>query len=109
MGQTSLRHVFKFLRQHRFLTPILFGDYCDPKVVTAPSDPVVVLDPVNPTNNLTAEWTHGTREAYSARIQEAYDAMAYARSCELDGDEEGAVDCWCDVFGPAFRTLSEED
>jgi hypothetical protein len=35
--------------------------------------------------------------------------MMYARSHELDGDEEGAVDCWCEMFGPAFRILSEEE
>jgi hypothetical protein len=107
--QTSLRHVFTFLRQHQFLTPIVFGDYYNPEAVTLASDPVVVLDPVNPANNLTAHWTHTTREAYLGRVQDAYDAMMYARSCELDEDEERAADCWCDVCGPAFRTLSEED
>jgi hypothetical protein len=107
--QTSLRHVFSFFRQHQFLMPIVFGDHYDPEKVTLPSDPVVVLDSVNPANNITAAWTHSTREAYVSHIQDAYDAMMYARSCELDGDEEGAVDCWCEVFGPAFRTLSEED
>ncbi len=42
------------------------------------------------------------------QYKDAYDAMMEARSCELDGDEEGAVDAWCEVFGEAFRTLSEE-
>jgi hypothetical protein len=32
----------------------------------------------------------------------------YARSHERDNDEDGAVDCWCEVFGPNFRTLSEK-
>jgi len=31
--QTSLRHVFNFLRQHQFLTPIVFSDYYDAAAV----------------------------------------------------------------------------
>lgn len=107
--QTSLRHVFNFLRQHQFLPPIVFSDYYDAKQVHLPAHPVIVLDSVNPENNITATWTERTRVAYLERIQDAYDAMTYARSHELDGDEDGAVDCWCEVFGPAFRTLSEEE
>jgi hypothetical protein len=107
--QTSLRHVFNFLRQHQFLTPIVFSDYYDAGTVQMPNHPVIVLDSVNAENNITALWTDATRTAYLARIQDAYDAMMYARSHELDSDEEGAVDCWCEVFGPTFRTLSEEE
>jgi len=107
--QTSLRRVFTFLRQHQLLTPIVFSDYYKAESVRLPDDPVVILDCVNPANNITASWTDETRKAYLGRIQDAYDAMTYAWSCELDGDEEGAVDRWCDVFDPAFRTLSEED
>lgn len=107
--QTSLRHVFSFLRQHQFLTPIVFSDHYDADTVALPHHSVIVLDAVNAENNITALWTEETRAAYLERIQEAYDAMMYARSHELDGDEEGAVDCWCEVFGPAFRILSEEE
>jgi hypothetical protein len=107
--QTSLRHVFNFLRQHQFQTPIVFSDYYAADKVALPDDPVVVLDSVNASNNITGTWTEETRQGYLERIQEAFDAMTYARSCELDGDEEGAVNCWCDVFGSAFRTLSEEE
>lgn len=107
--QTSLRHIFNFLRQHQFLTPIIFSDYYNENKVDLPDHPVIVLDSVNAANNITAHWTEKTRAAYLERIQDAYDAMMYARSHELDGDEEGAVDYWCEVFGPAFRTLSEEE
>jgi hypothetical protein len=97
------------LRQHQFLTPIIFSDYYDVEKVVLPDHPVIVLDAVNAANNITAHWTEKTRIAYMERIQDAYDAMMYARSQELDGDEDGAVDAWCEVFGPAFRTLSEEE
>lgn len=106
--QTSLRQIFGFLRRHQLLEPIAFADYYDPATIALPDDPVVVLDSVNAANNITRTWTSATREAYLDRVQDAYDAMMEARSCELDGDEDGAVDAWCEVFGEAFRTLSDE-
>lgn len=107
--QTSLRQVFTFLRRHQLLEPIIFPDTYDPGTVTIPSDAVVVLDSVNPDNNVTSTWTEATRLAYLDRVQEAYDAMMLARSAELDDDEEAAVDAWCLVFGDAFRNLSEPE
>lgn len=105
--QTSLRQIFGFLRRHQLLEPVVFADYYNPAMVALPDDPVIVLDSVNADNNIARTWTGATREAYLDRAQDAYDAMMEARSCELDGDEEGAVDAWCYVFGDAFRTLSD--
>ena len=68
-----------------------------------------MLDSVNKDNNVASAWTEETRRAFIEQVEEAYDAMAYARSCELDGDEDGAVDEWCRVFGERFRKLSEPD
>jgi len=59
-----------------------------------------------------ANLPQGEKIPVSARILticDAYDAMMEARSAELDGDEEAAVDAWCQVFGEAFRTLSEPE
>jgi hypothetical protein len=106
--QSSLRNVFTFLRRHPFLKPIIFRDYYDPGSVKLPRDLVIVMDSVNPENNVTRDWTDNTRQGYLERVQEAYDAIVEAWSYELDGDEEAAVNAWCDVFGEAFRTLSEE-
>lgn len=105
--QTSLRHVFNCFRKHQFLDAIVFSDYYIAEDVTLPSDTVIVMDSVNPENNVTASWTDTIRDQYLDRIQEAYDAMMEARSAELDGDEDAAVDAWCQVFGEAFRTLSD--
>ncbi len=107
--QTSLRHLFTFLRKHQFREPIVFSDYYDPAVVPLLGDAVVVLDAVNRDNNVARAWTEGTRRAYLDRVQDAYDAMVYALSLEMDGDEDGAIDAWCEVFGDAFRTLSEPE
>ena len=107
--QSSLRGVFTFLRRHQFRSPVVFSDTYDPRTITLPDEPVVVMDSVNPENNVTYAWTEDTRLAYIDRVQEAYDAMQEARSAELDGDEEAAIDLWCEVFGEAFRALSEDE
>jgi hypothetical protein len=107
--QTSLRHVFNCFRKHQFLEPIIFSDYYDAKKVDLPSDTVIVLDSVNQQNNVTGFWSESTRTQYVDRIQDAYDAMMEARSAELDGDEDAALDAWCQVFGEAFRILSEPE
>jgi hypothetical protein len=107
--QTSLRSVFSFLIKHQFLEPIVFDDYQDISQLQLPSNQVVVMDSVNLANNIAKDWTETTRLGYLGRIQSAYDWMMEAKSYELDGDEEGAVEAWCQVFGSAFRSLSEED
>ncbi len=107
--QTSLRNVFTFLRKYKFLEPIVFSDYYDANKIKLPADQVIVMDSVNLENNVTRNWTETTRQGYLERVQLAYDAMMDARSWELEGDEEAAVDAWCEVFGEEFRTLSEEE
>lgn len=107
--QTSLRAVFSFLRKHRLAEPIVFGDYYDIASVKIPKDTVVVLDSVNAENNVARAWTTSTREAYLEAADDAYTWMIQAVAAEDDGEEAEAVDAWCEVFGPAFRTLSEQE
>ncbi|HEX6899068.1 MAG TPA: CBASS oligonucleotide cyclase [Thermoanaerobaculia bacterium] len=107
--QTSLRQVFSCLCKHQFLEPIIFNDFYDAKKVLLPNDDVVVMDSVNPENNVSSSWTEETRVNYLDRIYNTYDHSMEARSAELDGDEEAAVDAWCGVFGKQFRTLSEPE
>lgn len=107
--QTSLRHVFGYFRKHQFRRPIVFADYYDSKEADLPKDAIVVMDSVNPKNNVAALWNEATRAEYVDRIQDAYDSMMEARSAEMDGDEDAAVEAWCRVFGEAFRTLSESE
>jgi hypothetical protein len=107
--QSSLLHAFSFFRKHQFLEPIIFNDYYDSSEVdVSDHTEIIVMDSVNPENNITWFWTEDTRLEYLERIQTAYDAIVQARSCELDGEEDEAVDEWCEVFGEDFRELSEE-
>lgn len=107
--QTSLRQVFNFLRKHGLAQPIVFDDHYDPKKKTLATGVVVVIDSVNPQNNVTSKWTTRTRDEFLDRVEEAYDASTTAWSAERDGDEDEAVEQWCRIFGDDFRTLSEED
>jgi hypothetical protein len=107
--QSSLRNIFTFMRKHQLLKPIAFSDYYDADKIKLPADQVIVMDSVNPENNVTRNWTEAIRQGYLECVQTAYDAMMDARSWELEGDEEAAVDAWCEVFGEEFWTLSEEE
>lgn len=107
--QTSLRQVFTFLRKHGLKEPIVFNDHFDSKKETLATGTVVVIDSVNPKNNVTSSWTEQTRKEFLDRVEDAYDASTAAWSAERDGDEDEAVDHWCRLFGEKFRTLSEED
>ncbi len=53
--QSSLEKIFAFLDQHAFEQPIIFGNY-DMKSVKRSSDLVIVLDAVNPENNVADKW-----------------------------------------------------
>jgi hypothetical protein len=107
--QSSLRRMFTFMRQHQFRTPIIFSDYYSADKVKLPSGTVIVMDSVNPENNVTSTWTARTRDAYLERVQQAYNAMMDARSAEQDEDEDEVVDHWCRVFGNDFQNLSDEE
>ena len=109
--QTSVRELFRFVSQvHRLEAPIVFGDYYDPSDAVIPAVPVVIMDVVNPENNVAAKLDlTSKRDRYVSAAQDAYDAASYARTLELDDEIEEAVDVWCEVFGPDFRIRSNPD
>lgn len=105
--QSSLYQIFAFVSQHAFSQPIIFNDYYDARKVKPHSDLVVVLDAVNAENNLTRKWNEGTRRGYLNFVQRTLEQIRRAQDCERKGDEQGAVDAWCHVFGDEFRRLSQ--
>jgi hypothetical protein len=107
--QSSLRGVYSYVVKDRFTTPIVFNDCYDSSEIQIPSKPVVVLDAVNPDNNITARWTYSTRDAYVEAASVALDITLEARSAELDDDIDDAVAFWSEVFGDEFVDLSEDE
>lgn len=61
---------------------------------------IEVLDPVNPLNNVTADYSASHREALVTAAEEAADAIREARYATT---KERAVERWQAVLGPSFR------
>jgi hypothetical protein len=106
---TSLINLFGFVRRHGLSEPIIFDDYYDSRKAKYPGDVVVVLDSVNPSNNIAHEWTERTRTEYLAEIEDAYLSLLEAKSAEADEDEKSAIEMMSQVFGDRFEEQSEED
>ena len=105
--QSSLCQIFAFLSRHAFAQPIIFRDYYDPKVAKHFDNPVVVLDAVNPNNNVARKWDESIQRGYLKCIQNTHRLIEQAQSYERNGDEESALDIWCQIFGEEFRRLSQ--
>lgn len=105
--QSSVHQIFAFVSQHAFSRPIIFNDYYDAQKVKRHGDLIVVLDAVNAENNLARKWNEGARRGYLTCVQRTLEHIRQAQDCERKGDEQGAVDAWCHVFGNEFRLLSQ--
>jgi Second Messenger Oligonucleotide or Dinucleotide Synthetase domain len=104
--QGSLERIFAFLHQHAFACPIIFGNYDDAKSVNHPKGLVVVLDAVNPKNNVTHKWDETIKRGFLEQVGATYKAIKQAQKAEQRGNEEEALNAWCNVFGDDFRRLS---
>jgi hypothetical protein len=101
--QSSLCQIFTFLSQHAFSRPIVFNDNYDAKTVKYPNDPVIVLDAVNPDNNVTSKWTKEIKQGYLKSLRKTRGLIIQAQDDERAGHEEAALDTWCQIFGDDFR------
>jgi hypothetical protein len=105
--QSSLYRIFSFLCTHQLQKPIIFYDYYKSRSIQLPSDPVIVLDTVDPTNNITHKWDEGKRRGYIRRVQQTYKMMMQAQNYERSGKEEEAVKIWCQIFGEASKLRTQ--
>jgi hypothetical protein len=103
--QDSLARIFRFLDLHAFARPISFGNY-DAKSVSRLEGSVVVLDAVNPENNVAHKWDETIKQGFLEQVGVTYKAIKQAQEAEQRGDEEGALNAWCKVLGDDFRRLS---
>lgn len=105
--QSSLLQIFTFLSQHAFSQPIVFNDYYDTESIKRSGDLVVVLDAVNPGNNVASKWTREIKQDYLKSLRETCNFIKLAQDFERTGCEEAALENWCKVFGVDFRRLSQ--
>jgi hypothetical protein len=105
--QSSLEYIFSFMDQNAFSRPIIFSDYYEANTVRRPNDLVVVLDAVNPENNVTHKWTKGFKRNYLQQVITMLDLIKQARKHERMGREDDALDTWCQIFGEEFRHVGQ--
>jgi hypothetical protein len=96
----ALQHFFTYLAQTGLSERVVFSDYYGPKQVAAFTDPVQIIDPVNPLNNVSSLYTAANAEAISEAALEAGDAIDAARHAPTKTD---TVRYWQKVFGPSFQ------
>jgi tRNA nucleotidyltransferase (CCA-adding enzyme) len=97
---TAIEAVFAWMVRTGLAEQVAFDDYYDLAAVPSLSDPIRVIDPVNPTNNVCKSYTKADRDQLLEAAADALDAVTAARY----GTNKGyAVECWQRVLGPTFR------
>ena len=69
----------------------------------------IVLDPVNPDNNITGSWDTNKLNEFASWFEKARDSWSRIIRYDLDGDENLAMDELIKLFGNPFKNHCEED
>lgn len=93
--------------RQRLREPVYFPDKRLPTPGVLPQDPVIVLDPVNPDNNVASDWGVQDREAFLVKAQSMCDLLNDAANEVRAGDIDSAVEILDSVF-PNFSSWSVE-
>lgn len=94
----ALQHFFTYVAQTRMRKKIVFEDYPAPEVQF--SDPVQIIDPVNPDNNVARLYTADHADAITEAALRAGDAIDAALAAPT---KQETVRYWRKVFGASFR------
>ena len=105
---TNLLKMGTWIVRQRLREPIYFSD----RRLPSPSseilkEQVVVLDPVNPENNIASEWSIPDRDAFLVKVQNMCDILGDALNEVGADDVDSAVEILDGVF-PNFSTWSVE-
>ena len=101
----DLSTLIAWIIRHGLTTPICFYDLRVAPARTPHRGPVVVLDPVNRDDNVTASWTVSDRSAFLDALDEFRDLLRDAE-IEVTDDIDRAVS-FVDQALPKFRDFSE--
>lgn len=97
----ALEQVFGYIVATGLRDRISFDDcYPTSALPAAGGEPVEVVDPVNPDNNVAHGYTELDRQAIVAAAHDAVDAIAYAAYAT---SKSAAADAWRRVLGPTFN------
>lgn len=95
--EDGLLRFFLFVAQSELRDPVSFPE--NGRIVGYPSDPVVVLDPVNADNNVARRISEVERREMVTTATGAWEAISAASWNLYKGE---AVELWRDVFGRSF-------
>ena len=95
----ALRGFFAYVVRTNMREPIVFTDYYKTSAVGFLTEPVRIIDPVNPRNNVGQRYSPMQTNAIAAAAREAGDAIDAARPAAAKRE---AVRQWRLVFGPGF-------
>ena len=95
--EAGLLRFFRFVAQSELKTKLSFRE--NGPVPDYPNDPVVILDPVNKSNNVANRLTEGERREIVDAARNAWEILTTARRNGFKGE---TVDCWKEVFGRSF-------
>lgn len=96
----ALQHFFTYVARTRMREKIVFTDYYSASDVGKFSDPVQIIDPVNPKNNVAGLYTSADADAIVDAALEAGDAIDAALAAPT---KQKTVYYWQKVFGDKFQ------
>ncbi len=97
----GMEEIFKYIVKSQLRERIAFTDnYKSTELPGATGDEIEIFDPVNPQNNMAAEYSRQQREAIVEAAEDSLDALADARYAT---SKQRAVDGWKIVLGPSFQ------
>lgn len=95
----ALQQFFTYIATSDLRLKIQFDDYHSPAMVGDFSEPVQIVDPVNPKNNVSRLYTGAQADAVVEAALEAGDAIDSALAAPT---KQLTIQYWQKVFGPSF-------
>lgn len=96
----ALQHFFTYIIKTNLRDRIIFEDYYNSQKISQFSEPVQIIDPVNPKNNASRLYTETQANAIVEAALDAGDAIDGALAAPT---KQETVYYWQKVFGPSFN------
>lgn len=96
----ALQGFFTYILKTELRDRIWFDDYYAQSAIGSFTDPVQIIDPVNPENNVSKLYTDQQVDMIVDAASDASDAIDWALTATTKSD---TINCWQKVFGPSFN------
>lgn len=102
----NLQKLCLWMVRHRLNDMVAFKDSRIETPSSFPADPVVVLDPINQSNNIAHDWTVNDKDSFIKRVEEFNEILTDALMADEDDDLDAEMDALDGIF-PNFSDWSE--